>query len=950
MRKIFTTILISIFCLNAHGQTVDFNYVNSNGTNSYCSPATINFTPACTGNPIGYTWYFPNGIVSNSAIPSITLTTGSYLVKLVTVFQNQALEITKTIVVSPSISASLTAGVSNFCKPDTVNFTCTTNATGATYVYNFGDGTALVTSSQNTVSHFYSNFGTYIASVSITSANGCTASNSALPISIKKLNLLGLLNSFNGGCSPLLTNFSCTYTLPPPSTVTSIIWTFGDGLINNTLSNPIQHIYLDSGNYFPKVKITTSQGCIDSFSYPAIKVGKSPTMISAYSDKITYCGSETPFFVGTSNFANEYVWDFGDNTQTSTPDTSVSHKYDSLGIKIIKVTPYYNGCAGTPRTFTINVIGVIAKYSYSNTCADRKKFTLNNLSLQSLGSNSMYTWSFGDGSSNANTFNAIHTYPTSGTFYTKLKAEDPVTGCKDSITYPIYTANPTLVNTDTFVCRRGTTTFNIVNNYAAPQNIIWSALGQIFGIPPDYNNTSTQIVDANAFGNYGIHQVIIDNGQQYCKDTATLIKTISVRGPSASFNTGTSFCTNNNFILNNTSFPYTANDTIKQWNWTFGIPGLSDTAFQPTSLIYTNEGTYTIQLIAKDRKACTDTMRKEILVKESPFLRIFPRSVNICSGTSITLTAYHTDTLAWSPNSMVACFTCDTTVAVPMASNIIYATASNAVGCSLRDSCIVIVNTPFTATATPNTFFACKNDTVGIRGILPLHKKILWSTNYGITNTNSYTPIATVLGDTVYDVKLTDSSNCYNSTVKVYVKENPPAFVNAGPDRLLAANSTFTITPNYSPGITNYEWTPAGNLNCTNCANPTGIADKVQRFIIKATTAKNCVAKDTINIFVECAYANLFMASAFSPTNTSINKYYFPQTRGVKKINKFSIYNRLGELVYEIKNATPNIRNLGWDGKYKGLLQDVSAYVYFLEAICEQGEVVTKQGTFLLVK
>jgi CHU_C Type IX secretion signal domain len=377
---------------------------------------------------------------------------------------------------------------------------------------------------------------------------------------------------------------------------------------------------------------------------------------------------------------------------------------------------------------------------------------------------------------------------------------------------------------------------------------------------------------------------------------------------------------------------------------------LIDTNYQPTPFIYSAEGTYQIILSVKDKKGCVDTLSKTILVKESPFLRIFPRTQSICAGTTVTLTAYHTDTLVWVPASLVACATCDTTTTTPLVSTNIYAIASNAVGCSLRDSSIITVNTPFTATATPNTFFACKNDTVGIYGILPLGKKILWSTNYGLNNTTSYTPIATVISDTTYAVLLADSANCYNSTVNVNVKLNPPAAVNAGPDRTLAFNSVYTISPNYSAAVTNYTWTPVGNLTCTNCAAPTGLADVPRTYIIKAATDKKCVASDTINIFIECAYANLFMASAFSPTNTSANKYYFPQTRGIKKISRFSIYNRFGEIVYEAKNATPNIRNLGWDGKYKGILQDSGGFVYVLEAICEQGELLNKQGTFLLLR
>jgi PKD repeat protein len=947
MFKIYTLLFLSIFYFNAHSQTVDFTYVNSQGGTALCSPVTLNFTPVCTGNPIGYTWYFSNSPISNSAIPSVAYAAaGSYTVKLVAVFQNLALEITKTIVISPPVTVTLNATPSYLCKLDSVTFNCTTNATNPSFLYDFRDLSAPITTTSNIYTHYYGSYNTFYAKVTVTNASGCSDTAATL-ITVKKISVTGFPIT-GGGCAPFTNTLTCTPIIPAGSSVTNFNWTFGDLTSNTNGGNPITHTYLDSGSFYPNVIITTSQGCKDTFAYPLIKVGKTPTMINAYPDKFVYCGSETPKFVGTSDFANEYKWEFGEpNTPpVTTPDTLIFHKYTTLGPKVVKVTPYFNGCAGTPRSFTINIIGVIANYYYSNTCAQKKTFTFANLTQVSLGSVANYIWDFGDGSALVNATNPVHTFPQVGTFYTMLKAVDNVTGCRDSITFPILTANPSLINADTFVCRNASTTFSVLNNYSGAVGIQMNALGQTLFL----GGGDSQLFVANTFGNFNTHIAILDLGQQYCKDTLTLNKLISVRGPSLSYNTGTSFCTNNNFIINNTSFPFAASDTIKNWRWTFGIAGLIDTGFQPAPFIYSAEGTYVIELTAKDKKGCTDTLQKTILVKESPFLRIFPRTQTICQGATVTLTAYHTDTLVWAPANLVACATCDTTIATPIVTTNIYAIASNAVGCSLRDSSIIKVYNPFTATATPNTFFACKNDTVGISGILPLGKKILWSTNYGLNNTTTYTPIATVLGDTSYSVLLTDSANCYNSTTTVNVKLNPPASVNVGPDRTLSYNSPFTLNPAYSPAVTTYLWTPAGNLNCTNCATPTGLADKPQTFVITASTDKKCVAKDTINIFIECAYANLFMASAFSPTNISVNKYYFPQTRGIKKINRFSIYNRYGEIVYEVKNASPNIRGLGWDGKYKGILQESGGFVYVLEAVCEQGELLNKQGTFLLVR
>jgi hypothetical protein len=946
MFKIYTLLFLSIFWYNTKGQTVDFTYVNSNGSSAFCSPATISFTPITTGNLVGLTWYFGNNQISNSAIPVISFNTGSYPVKLVAVFQNVALEITKTIIISLPVTATLNANPTDLCKFDSVTFNCITTATNASFLYDFRDGSAPITSTSTSLAHYYSSFGTFNAKVIVTNGGGC--SDSAIKqITVKKITLSGFPTT-NGGCAPLSTTLTCNTVIPTGSSVTNFNWTFGDLMSNPNGGSTITHTYLDSGSFYPSVIVTTIEGCKDTFAYPLIKVGKTPTMINAYPDKLVYCGSESPKFVGTSDFANEYKWEFGEpnSNPVTITDTSIIHKYTTLGPKIVKVTPYFNGCAGIPRTFTINIIGVIANYNYSNTCTQKKKFTFTNLTQVSPGSMANYIWDFGDNTALVYSTNPVHTYPQVGTFYTMLKAIDNVTGCRDSITFPIYTANPSLVNPDTFVCRNGQTTFTILNNYSTNVAIQIDALGQTLFL----GGGNSQLFNPTTFGNFNTQIAIVDVGQQYCKDTLTLTKLISVRGPILSYNYGTSFCTNNKFIINNTSYPYAASDTIKNWRWTFGIAGLIDTNYQPTPFIYSAEGTYQIILSVKDKKGCVDTLSKTILVKESPFLRIFPRTQTICQGATITMTAYHTDTLVWAPANLVACATCDTTVASPIVSTNIYAIASNAVGCSLRDSSIIKVYNPFTATATPNTFFACKNDTVGINGILPLGKKILWSTNFGINNTTTYTPLATVVVDTTYAVLLTDSANCYNSTVNVNVKLNPPATVNAGPDRTLSYNSVYTISPTYGAAVTNYEWLPVGNLNCTNCANPMGLADVPRTYVIKASTAKKCEAKDTINIFIECAYANLFMASAFSPTNASVNKYYFPQTRGIKKINRFSIYNRYGEIVYEAKNATPNVRGAGWDGKYKGILQESAGFVYVLEAVCEQGEFLNKQGTFLLVR
>ncbi len=941
MLKILLFLFISIVSFNTFSQTISFTYSNANGSSILCSPALVKFTPIFTGNLIGYTWYFGNGQTSNSAIPTMAYLNGTYTVKLVAVFSNQALETTQIITINPGVTANITGNSSYICKLDTVGFTASSNTSGATYLFDFADGSPQITSASNTIIHGFTSFGFYTTSVRVTNIYGCVNSDS-FGIEVKKPPITANVTPVYG-CAPVTSNFNCSVVVPAGSSVSNYEWLFGDGSPpSNTLTGVVSHPYTDSGNFFPILNITTIEGCTNTFTFPNVNFGLLPNILYAYPDKTTYCGNESAHFIVKSDFATSYKWEFGDGSIQFTSDTIAVHKYRTLGPKIVKVTPINNQCLGPSFSFTINIIGVIADYSYANTCSSKNRFTFTNTSL---GNQSFKEWDFDDGSPHVFTTNAIHVFPPSGAFNTMLAIADNITSCKDTIQYTIYTGTPVLTNPDNFVCRKSPATFTVINNYPNPALVFsWSVLGL-----PNSTDPSPYTVNATGFGSFAQSFVVINNGTQYCPDTVRLNKTVRVGGPDLSFATDTSFCTNNNFIVTNTSSPYMASDTIKTWNWTFGVPGLSDTAYQPAGFIYSAEGNYQIQLIAKDKKGCRDTLAKYVLVKESPFLRIFPRTDKICFGQTITLTAYHTDTLIWSPANMVSCATCDTTTATPINNTKIFAIASSPNGCSLKDSSIITVYKPFTATATPAILYGCINETANIL-VSPADKKVLWSPAFGLDNNTSYNPLITVLKDTSYLITLTDSAGCYSSNATIKIEPYPQPIVNAGADRILSYNSPFSLAPFYSPDVSNYLWTPAYNLSCSNCPKPSGFADSTRTFIINVSNANNCTAKDTINISIECAYANLYMASAFSPENNAVKKYYYPQTRGIRMINRFVVFNRYGEIVYETKNTLPNIRYSGWDGKYKGINQSAGGYVYMLDATCEKGEALNKKGSFLLIR
>jgi hypothetical protein len=54
--------------------------------------------------------------------------------------------------------------------------------------------------------------------------------------------------------------------------------------------------------------------------------------------------------------------------------------------------------------------------------------------------------------------------------------------------------------------------------------------------------------------------------------------------------------------------------------------------------------------------------------------------------------------------------------------------------------------------------------------------------------------------------------------------------------------------------------------------------------------------------------------------------------------------------VYERNNYQVGDRQAGWDGTIKGYPAPGGTYVYFVELICDSGELFTRKGTLIIVR
>ena len=95
---------------------------------------------------------------------------------------------------------------------------------------------------------------------------------------------------------------------------------------------------------------------------------------------------------------------------------------------------------------------------------------------------------------------------------------------------------------------------------------------------------------------------------------------------------------------------------------------------------------------------------------------------------------------------------------------------------------------------------------------------------------------------------------------------------------------------------------------------------------------------------------DIFIPNAFSPNGDGVNEHF---TVFGKQITEYEIkiFNRVGSLMYISEDASEvSDTTRGWDGTYKGKMQDVGVYVYFIRGKDAKGSVFNKKGDITLIR
>ncbi len=555
------------------------------------------------GNDIDFT--FTNNDVNNQK---------EYNLKLTATYDGLCSDdTTQTITVFPKPSANFNINVNEGCTPLEVEVTNLSEGQTNNF-WTYGD------EGNNDNPHFYTNTEDetkeYELILVVQNASFCRDTTSRL-ITVYPNVTADYSTNTNNGCTPLVLYFQNNSNGDE-----SWAWNFGDG--TNSTNESGEHTFFNDGNIsqeFDVELISTSEyGCKDTLVKQYTVLPKPDVDFDI--DTIKGCTPFTPIIVNTSEFADGYSWNFGDETGANSENTTKTYEnnfVDNVLTRELSLTALnFHGCSST-KTATITIYPEVeAIFDITNENADCHPFDIS-LPNNSNGA-TIFNWDLGNGSnSNANYPNVRYTNlsHTEDSVYTiKLLASSSY-GCKDS-TESTITVHPLPKAEFSLVYDENACTplqVNIENNSEGVDIYHWNFADGSDNFNTNLDNNFSHIYENNSPAPAIYNLSLVVENDFACTQNAeqSIIVNPSI---TAGMNVITSGCSPLELVFTNQSAGYEpitylwdfangSNSSLENPTHTFINNTLSDTIFN-------------VKLVATSGNNCKDSIFQEIEVFFQP--------------------------------------------------------------------------------------------------------------------------------------------------------------------------------------------------------------------------------------------------------------------------------------------------------------------------------------------
>lgn len=574
------------------------------------------------------------------------------------------------------------------------------------------------------------------------------------------------------------------------------------------------------------------------------------------------------------------------------------------------------------------------------------------LVLEDDASDLVYASFFGGNTSAEHVDGGTSRFNRKGQIYQSVCA-----GCGSNDDFPIFPANAVSPTNNSSNCNNGVFKFDFllpitIADFNVPllgclggpatfQNT--STNGQTFFWDFGDGNTSASFAPTHTYTEPGTYEVmLVVTNSETCNAVDTIFKTVTLIAPQSGSLNDLSICEGESITLGPES-----PDPQSSFFWT-PVETLDNPASANPEATPTEETLYTLLI---NNGVCIDTLFQ--FVGFTTLGLEVPDDIVVCNpGEVIELVATTSSddpSWIWSENpdlsdpldvnpddgSIEVTITSSTTYYVQL--SIGNCTATGEVNVGLLADLLQL----------EPDFTVCAGDTVTLSALNPLPGFDLeWSPSDLILSGQGSEVVQVFVPEDLFFTLSATNDDC-TVEADIFVSTSGLDFTaiqaTATPDLVLAGESTVLSA---SPAGYVYQWSPAESVDDPNAATTTATPSETTIYTVTIADG-DCIYNDAVEVRVfdfTCGPPNIYVPNAFTPNSDNLNEQLYVRGNYITDLY-FVIYDRWGEKIFETKSLFQ-----GWDGTYKGRAVDPAVFVYYLEAVCEDGQNYFDKGNITVIR
>ena len=816
-------------------------------------------------------------------------------------------------------------------------------------VWDFGDNN---TSTSSNPIHNYAATGNYtVTLIANNSASGCPDDTALMIVHVRNLSASFLTDSL-----------LCQYEDHPVDASNSVdvfencgmgyTWFFSDSTVRPIMTeSALDDINLNQTGFVDVMLVVRDiNNCVDT----AIQEVKVHGILSDFSvSDDTVCLQQDVVFTSLATSDTTIIswsWDFGDDTPVV--DINPTHNFTS-GVpafnpyEVFLTVENSIGCTwvDSMEFFLYDPVSFISTINNNVCVGSDVNFSTSNYT--NYNTNLNFNWAFGDGGISM-IQNPDYIYNTVGNYTATVVYEDINTGCIDSSNVAINVGDfptasfSTSADSSLYVCPNENIIMTNTSNTAT--NFTWN-----------FGNGSTSVIEnpGTVFDTNGTYiiQLIANLGSPFnCPDTIT--QTITVQAPYGGFTTDL----NGDTICRLDFVEFTVVDTVgvDTFYWDFG-DGTGAGEMSPVSHQYTfvppSNQTFAKLVMTNSDGSCPFTVDTVISMYE--VIADFIRNGNDID-TAICLEPFPFTNTSLGANAFYWDFGDNTTSTSANPANHLYPGAGTyEVTLGVKNNQLLCTDTIIKSIIVFDipeiSIFGdtiCEGEIANITSEYdnPTYD-YLWTSNptFSINDVTLSSITDTPLENTNYYLTITDTNGCSISDgtfVSVFQSIDVLDF-----DTTIVIGDSIFLPIGYDTLFYIYNWTPEFGLSCTDCPNPyvQPLEDIEYKLFIEDKFG--CFKDEALYVIKIYPETFITLPTTFTPNNDNVNDVIYVEGWGIKNLLEYKIFNRWGELVFETNDI-----NVGWDGYFKGVLQNNEVYVVQVKALTWKDEERTFEGYINLMR